>query len=65
MISFAVLEKVNKQTESIGFIFDENQQISGFVKTGFAPNEIHEQVAKLFYELKPLMKKLSYQLKIG
>ncbi|MGO4548806.1 hypothetical protein AB4Z29_28855 [Paenibacillus sp. 2TAB23] len=38
--------------ESLSFTFNEKSKFSGSTKTGFAPTEIHEQIVKLFYEIK-------------
>lgn len=44
--------------ESLSFVFNDNLKFSGCTKTGYAPTEIHEQVVKLFFEIKPHFKKL-------
>lgn len=44
--------------ESISITFDKKFRFSGFTKTVYAPVEIHHQIVALFFEIKPLLKKL-------
>jgi hypothetical protein len=44
--------------ESLSFIFDYKLKIEGFMKTVYAPVEIHKQLVTLLFEVKPLFKKL-------
>lgn len=48
----------HQDCESIIISYDEALGFSGIVKTGFAPSEVHKQIVKLFYEIKPMLKKL-------
>lgn len=51
--------------ETLGFCINENQRFTGFVKTSFAPLEIHQKIVKLFYEIKPMLKSLTIEDESG
>lgn len=51
--------------ETLVFCINDNQRFAGFVKTGFAPLEIHQKIVKLFYEIKPLLKHLNIEDESG
>ncbi|MFC5648689.1 hypothetical protein ACFPYJ_06025 [Paenibacillus solisilvae] len=44
--------------ESISIAYDRKLRFSGFTKTVYAPVEIHHKIVVLFFEIKPLLKKL-------
>ncbi|RTE07187.1 hypothetical protein [Paenibacillus whitsoniae] len=61
----SIMVSPHPDCESLVIRFNENQEFSGFVKTGFAPIEIHQQFVKLFFELKPILKHLNIEDESG
>ncbi|AIQ51051.1 hypothetical protein [Paenibacillus sp. FSL R7-0331] len=61
----SIMVSPHPNCESLVIQFNEYQNFSGFVKTGFATTEIHQQVVRLFYELKPMLKYLSIEDESG
>lgn len=53
------------KSESIAISLNNKQKFSGSVKTAFATSDVHKQVVKLFYELKPMMRNLSIEDESG
>lgn len=61
----SIIVSPHPDSESIVIRFNEDQRFSGFVKTGLAPTDIHKQVVKLFYEIKPFLKRLAIEDESG
>ncbi len=57
--SISIMVTPHSKSESMEVSFDEKHKFAGFVKTGLAPDEIHEQVIRLFCEVRPMLKKLT------
>lgn len=61
----SIMVTPHPDSESIVIRFNKDLKFSGFVKTGFAPTNIHKQVVKLFYEIKPMLKRLAIEDESG
>jgi hypothetical protein len=64
-VTNSILVSPHPDCDSLLIRFNENQKFSGFIKTVFAPTEIHKQVVKLFYEIKPMLKHLTIEDESG
>lgn len=63
--SRSIVVAPHPECEALMIKFNEACAFSGFVKTGFAPTKVHKQVVQLFYEIKPILKRLVIQDESG
>lgn len=54
----SILVIPHHKCEPLFFSFDKKLKFSGLVKTVYAPIDVHYQLVSLFFEVKPLFKKL-------